>query len=361
MVLVLIEGVDRTGKSTLAGVIADLLRRLHPADRVELLRAGPPVKHPLDEYERPLFHYRPGSGHHIICDRWHIGERVYPLVFDRKTALTNASTSHIEAFLRSRGALLVYLHAAPSVLDARLDAEQRATPGSSLVDSAQLTVSRHLMDVEARASTLVRYEVDTTFDRDMAFDAQNVVRVAETLERNVLQIAELRTYVGSENPHLLLLGNVRHAYRTMKRDPEVAARAAADPTPALMPYPATSGHFLLSAVDPFASRSDFGLLNVNDVDDARRAWEILGEPPAVALGVDAWRSSSEWAAGAVPHPQYVRRFFNKHSRWYADFITRAAGGLNLLGERPAGTWLDGGRNADRERGESDADSPTQRA
>src|SRR5690606_19779378 len=178
---------------------------------------------------------------------------------------------------------------------------------ASLVDSAQLTVSRHIMDVEARASTLVRYEIDTTFDRDMAFDARNVVRVAETLERNVLQIAELRTYVGSEKPHLLLLDNARHA-----------ARTAADPTPALMPYPATSGHFLLSAVDPFASRSDFGLLNVNDVDDARRAWEILGEPPAVALGVDAWRSSSEWAAGAVPHPQYVRRFFNKHSRWYAD-------------------------------------------
>lgn len=348
--LIILEGVDRSGKSTLAKMITDLLRRLHPADRVELLRAGPPVKHPLDEYERPLFHYRPGSGHHIICDRWHIGERVYPSVFGRKTALTNAGTSHIEAFLRSRGALLVYLHAAPSVLDARLDAEQRATPGSSLVDSAQLTVSRHLMDVEARASTLYRYEVDTTLDRDMAFDARNVVRVAETLERNVLQIAELRTYVGSENPHLLLLDNARHA-----------ARAAADPTPALMPYPATSGHFLLSAIDPFASRSDFGLLNVNDVDDARRAWEILGEPPAVALGVDAWRSSSEWAAGAVPHPQYVRRFFNKHSRWYADLIARAAGGLNLLGERPAGTWLDSGRNADRERGESDADSPTQRA
>lgn len=348
--LIILEGVDRSGKSTLAKMITDLLRRLHPADRVELLRAGPPMKHPLDEYERPLFHYRPGSGHHIICDRWHIGERVYPSVFGRKTALTNAGTSHIEAFLRSRGALLVYLHAAPSVLDARLDAERRATPGSSLVDSAQLTVSRHIMDVEARASTLVRYEVDTTLDRDMTFRASNVIRVAETLERNVLQIAELRTYVGSENPHLLLLDNARHA-----------ARAAADPTPALMPYPATSGHFLLSAIDPFASRSDFGLLNVNDVDDARRAWEILGEPPAVALGVDAWRSSSEWAAGAVPHPQYVRRFFNKHSRWYADLIARAAGGLNLLGERPAGTWLDGGRNADRERGESDADSPTQRA
>lgn len=348
--LIILEGVDRSGKSTLAKMITDLLRRLHPADRVELLRAGPPMKHPLDEYERPLFHYRPGSGHHIICDRWHIGERVYPSVFGRKTALTNAGTSHIEAFLRSRGALLVYLHAAPSVLDARLDAERRATPGSSLVDSAQLTVSRHIMDVEARASTLVRYEVDTTLDRDMTFRASNVIRVAETLERNVLQIAELRTYVGSENPHLLLLDNARHA-----------ARAAADPTPALMPYPATSGHFLLSAIDPFASRSDFGLLNVNDVDDARRAWEILGEPPAVALGVDAWRSSSEWAAGAVPHPQYVRRFFNKHSRWYADLIARAAGGLNLLGERPAGTWLDDGRNADRERGESDADSPTQRA
>src|SRR5690606_39772170 len=100
-------------------------------------------------------------------DGWPIRERVFPSPFGRKTALTNAGTSHIEAFLRSRGALLVYLHAAPSVLDARLDAEQRATPGSSLVDSAQLTMSRHLMDVEARASTLVRDEVDTTLDRDI--------------------------------------------------------------------------------------------------------------------------------------------------------------------------------------------------
>ncbi len=339
--LIIVEGSDRSGKSALSRAVCDRLERLHPDHRVELLHAGPPKSHPLDEYERPLLDYRPRTGRHVVCDRWYLGERVYPDVFDRSTEMSYAVLAHVEAFLRSRGALLVLAHARPEVLRARLADEERGHPGRSLVTRRQLGRSHHLFDVEAANSSLPGHRVDTTANPSLGFVAEQVIEHASALEGTASVIAGLRTYVGPPSPRLLLVGDVRHAHRTADRDPEATARAAVDPSPVFMPYPATSGEYLLRAVDPLAVRGDYGIINANDVDDARQAWKILGEPVAVALGRRAWRTTGDWAFGAVPHPQYVRRFHNKHVTWYGRLIDRAAhDGGDLLRERPPNTWLD---------------------
>ena len=45
--------------------------------------------------------------------------------------------------------------------------------------------------------------------------------------------------------------------------------------------------------------------------------------------------------GAVPHPQYWRRFFNSHRDSYRDMVDQAAAtGEDLRRERPLGTWYD---------------------
>jgi len=341
-VLILVEGSDRTGKSTLTRAVRDRIKELHPSRRVELLHAGPPTKHPLDEYERPLFEYKPGIERDVVCDRWHIGERVYPLVFQRSTKLTYPVLAHIEAFLRSRGALLVHTYASEAVIKSRLEAEQRERPGHSLVDQSQLCAASRLFGVETSNSELPLLRVNTTTNSSLEVVVDQIIDRARYLESTVTGIANLRTYVGPPAPRLLLVGDVRHRYRTACSDSEVAAQAAADSSPALMPYPATSGHFLLQAVDPLAVRGDYGIINVNDVDDAREAWKALGNPTAVALGRKAWKSASDWIYGVVPHPQYVKRFHHKHVIWYGTLIDRAAReGGDLLRERPSNTWLNG--------------------
>src|ERR687897_2440373 len=84
--LVILEGPDGAGKSTLSRELAASLRAAYPADSISEFHKGPPHHHPLVEYEQPLFHYRPGTGRHIICDRWHVGEAVYPEVLGRATS-----------------------------------------------------------------------------------------------------------------------------------------------------------------------------------------------------------------------------------------------------------------------------------
>lgn len=79
---------------------------------------------------------------------------------------------------------------------------------------------------------------------------------------------------------------------------------------------------------------DVGFVNANDVDDPRVVWKSLGEPTTVALGRNAFKATSEWVTGAVPHPQFIRRFYYAHKTWYNELIQRAATGQNLLDVRP---------------------------
>jgi hypothetical protein len=338
--LIILEGSDRSGKSTLARALQDRIKNSHPAKRVTILNAGPPTQHPLDEYEGRLFDYRPAMNHDIICDRWHIGEQVYPRVFRRTTHMTLPVLAHIETFLQSRGALLVHVQANLEVLKLRLEVEQNERPDASLVNYDQLVQSHYLFATEIKTSLLPCIGVDTTSGQIADSVINYIINVAQNLDARASSLNGLHTYVGPLRPSLLLVGDVRHKYRNMNFDVlntglVIRTYAFADLSPALMPYPKTSGVYLLNAIDPLAIRDDYGFINANDVDDAHAAWKILGEPPTIALGNQAWAKISEWALGAVPHPQYMRRFYYNHRLWYSNLIKYVANyGGNKLSERP---------------------------
>lgn len=337
--LILVDGVDCSGKSTLVAALAERLAELYPRDKVEVLRKGPPAEHPLDEYERPLWSYRPGHGLHIVCDRWHLGEWVYPAVLGRPTRADDPAFAHIELLLRSRGALLVFASPPACVLARRYDAR-----GDDLVRRDQLLdVDRRFTGVVARSLLPVHtiFE-ERTFDRDVT----EIVGRASQFELECSALNRLATYVGPPNPQLLLLGDVRHEYRECDCDPLVAARAVVDPAPAFVPYPGTSGHFLLRAVSSAGYRH-VGLLNANDVDDAFAGWKLLGRPrQVVALGRQAQRTASRWrhrdlALGAAPHPQFVRRFAHGSCDEYGRVVALAATQhADMSRWHPAGTWFD---------------------
>lgn len=100
--LVAIEGVDRTGKSTLAA-------ELREAWGAEVVHAGPPRSGSLVEYEDPLAQYDPLSGDSLVLDRWHVGEYVWPEIFRRQTDMIDpAVRRHVEMFMCSRACVVVY-------------------------------------------------------------------------------------------------------------------------------------------------------------------------------------------------------------------------------------------------------------
>jgi len=303
--IIILEGVDCAGKSQFARRLVDRLKHAYPDDLVQLLHRGPPVRHPIDEYARPFFDYRPDRRRHVICDRWHVGESVYPNIVDRPSHLDDAVHAWLELFLVSRGAVLVYV---------------RTTDVANLVDCARSRdddLNGHEVTVRATIDAFDREFSRTllptvTLDADGGVTDYDVATVVGAASDAALRASSTRnavTYVGTSSPTLLLFGD-RRGVSGVPSD--------YGDWPAFAPYVGTSGYFLMSVLTREPLRvarhgvllSGIGLANANDVDDPRGLWNDVGRPPVVALGVDAARKLRDVHVPArrVPHPSYWKRF-----------------------------------------------------
>lgn len=300
--LIILEGCDGAGKTTLADQLADEMVRRGMAPK--RYSRGPLKDHPLIEYERALDWYRPNENEHVICDRWHLGELVYGPLLRGESKLDPAMHRHIELFLQARGALIVHVsHWKPEVIKARL--RQR---GDDLVDDTQV------VSIMQGYSRLPRYmpwfEAHQIREEDRV---ERILAAADRAEEAARWTGSIPTYVGSPEPEFILVGEVRH------RGPESLESSA------FVPYLATSGHFLLTALPRPLMKASFGMFNATEVKDAWQVWYALGVPPIVALGnvAHAVLEDADVQHSAVPHPQFIRRFHHKHQVEYGLLIKEA--------------------------------------
>jgi thymidylate kinase len=324
-VLIILEGPDRSGKSTVARALADRLKKFDPNCSVDMLHRGPPRRHPLAEYEQDIQDYRPQlwpgqlgdlPRRHVICDRWHLGEVVYPPVRGRGSLLTHEALWHIELFLQARGALVVTFDVPTDVLVRRTEKET----GQPVGDAERRVIDRvrarfFTATVNSRVTTLRFAPSDLV---DTSFVVDRVVQLASTVEAYSAPVRDFVTYVGHPSPSILVLGDVRK-------------RANDDPGgPAFVPYGGTSGAYLLRALGE-ATRDQrvgrLGLANACDVDDPLDLWEMLGRPWRVtllgrnaALAVERKFRDLGVSVGVVDHPQYVRRFHHDRVNEYGHAI-----------------------------------------
>lgn len=306
--LIIFEGPDCVGKSTLAVRLTKDLDAAVADVSVELKHKGPPVAHPLDEYVVPLLDYRPDRSRHVVCDRWHWGEVVYPQVFNRATAHDDAVRYYVELFLRSRGAYVV--HVTGPECRTRRCIEHR---GDDLVDVDQVRRMHDLFyDCERLSlNPFTRVDGHTVYDDEA--HVKKIVDVASDLGVGSAPLGVFTTYVGPPDPKLLLLGDVRGK----------SMPGPDDLRPAFMPYPATSGHYLLTHLTRALNITQLdhvGLANACDVDDAEALWETLGRPYTVTLGRHAGKATGSWVDHSVPHPQFIRRFKNSLGLEYVGDI-----------------------------------------
>lgn len=325
--LIIVEGTDGGGKTTVVKRIAEQISAEFPDSHVDARHCGIPQRHPLDEYEKPLYDYVPGMGDHVIYDRHFLGELVYPQIVGRETLLDRAVMAHINMFLRARGAVLLVIDTSEDAVRARL-----ARRGETVeqINAAVRGVYGFRDALRGGVRLLPTACVIPTID-NVDNIITTTIAAARRTEQDVAPLAKFTTYVGPPRPRYLLLGDVRHAHR----HGSTSDAARADRSPSFAPYPATSGHFLLSHL-PSEILSFTGLANACDVDDVVALREALEFPKTLPLGRRAigrlTQLYGEWIGRSVSHPQYVRRFQYDTGTEYGRLIQQILTEQNVVNE-----------------------------
>lgn len=289
--LIVLEGPDCVGKTTLATQLRSAMR-----PEATILHAGPPVhQHPLDEWLKPLEDYKPGDGN-LILDRWHLGEPIYAEIKGRESILDQASWTYIDMFLESRGALKLILTLPSSLLR-----EVHEREGETFVTADEL------VDIDTWYRKVLVGGWNIQHARMIGL--QSIVNAAVRKDVEAHPLRAFDTYVGAVKPELLLLGE--------RVGPRNQGKTA------LMPYPGTSGRYLLDACS-WIGLGGVGIANACQ-EDPVALWDALGKPRVVTLGRQAHErlEEAELAHGAVPHPQFVRRFHHHAAQRYSQLILRA--------------------------------------
>lgn len=288
--LIIIDGVDATGKTTLARA---LVHALGPGARYD--HRGPPTAPtPLHEYEDSLAAYIPGSGEHIVIDRLHYSERVWPAVFGRPSAYTSTIHRHVELFLHARGALVIQAGGERLAVERRLC--ERGDDVLQVDRVAEALVRFRRVFAESTLPFL-RHSVEAPLRPILAVQA-----AAELEVQAVTRLAFTTGQLGSPRPRVLLVGD--RLSRSYPGDPI--------PGPPFPPLSHGYGSTLLQALEAtWSALGPVAVVNAWDTVQDRRVdlkglWTWLRKPLTIALGRQAAQHLARAGVSCqvVPHPRY---------------------------------------------------------
>lgn len=303
--LIVIEGVDGTGKTDLA----HRLRQRVGYERSRILHAGRPTRPAVEEYETPLRDYEPGVEYTYVLDRWHVGEYIWPHVFGREP-IDLASARHVELFMLSRGAYYVHAWREPDALRKlfAVQAKQGEEQPPEMIENLEQIIERFEHAFGGLGVTYSQWNFD--IDDSDAHVGEIVARSSSPLAYEASQpFLETREWIGSPRPRALLVGE--------RFGPKQDLEHAHVP---FVPYPATAGRYLLECLPSRGGWKEYALVNAyrgwsDETHDLGRLQALLGDPVLVALGNEASAvlRDQDLPHEKIPHPQWWRRF-NHHDR-----------------------------------------------
>lgn len=246
--LIVLEGVDGAGKSTLT----DRLLSTLPDHSTKRLHCGPLKGDPMRAYELPLRDYVPGGNEHIVCDRWHVGELVYGPLYRGRSALSEAMRLHVEMLLDKLGAYKLVV-----TTDMRTLRQRLAARGEDFLKPEHVGIVWDFYNEYAHKHQWQRVESDAMMS--------TIKTQATKLEKQARRISQYSSYVGSPHPRWLVLG--AGASHPLPGRPHYRS--------AFMPY--VDGHEATVMLVSKQIGTDFGMADPL-VDDPQKLWHSLGRP-----------------------------------------------------------------------------------
>jgi deoxyadenosine/deoxycytidine kinase len=293
--IIIVEGGDGVGKTT-------FVEQLHEdVPLAEVRHKSQPKQGVFFEYE-DLDDYPQYPGQDVFYDRQFVGELIYGPLYRETSLLDPAGLVHVELYLRARGALLVHMDADAQIVYDRVFLKH--SRGEDFLQKMHVeTVLR------GYRKYMLRTRLKTLIVNSETANPGWTCAVARRLERKVRKLRSFTTYIGYDDPSLLLVGE--------KRGDERHGAA-------FVPYATTSGHYMLSGLLA-VGLPRVGIANALE-EDLPSLWETIGRPPVVALGRTAQRELKRGKIphGVAPHPQYARRFVHKRRDDYARLILEVA-------------------------------------
>jgi hypothetical protein len=303
-VLIILEGCDATGKTTVA-------RELAEDWGFELRHHGPPDRHPLEEWGQQIADYKPTD--RWVMDRFHWGELVYAPHYRNRTDLGWHGFEWVEQALRSRGAITVHCTGDPQRILDRATALEDDYVDLSL---GHITLLLQVYRTCVTRSHTVWYEHDIDGARS---SSRLFAATAEGRQRATYKMLTRHPQVIGQTvrPRYLLVGD--------RIGPEQRA-------PTLLPFgpwPDSSGSYLMRAILEEGLK-DYALTNAYTPDGTpyflHRLWLDLGRPKVVALGNEAANVLDllNVPFGKTVHPQAARRFNHHQLTLYGRTLRAAA-------------------------------------
>jgi hypothetical protein len=332
---IIIEGTDASGKSTLIEAVHAEAKRRYPDRKIHLLHKSRPEEETrrwvIKDYVLSVENIDLDEDI-IIADRWHWGEATYAPLKRPHTdkdgfgLLGEAGWRWTELFLASRGVAHFWLRQPLPVIKKRL--LERGDDYVKVDELGKILKLCKKASKHSYFSVKVQPKKSHTLEHVPAL-AGEMLDWAESMARGVEGLRPYKHYIGGVNPSVLLVGDERPSkpwYGDSTKLP-------------FIPVDGNSGNYLMSSL-----RDDFwrnvGIVNANESPETFLAlWTELGNPNIVALGREAEKTLaklglSEFQDYAVlPHPQFVRRFFNKRKGQYGKAIARISKKINSKDEK----------------------------
>ena len=289
MSVIILEGCDKTGKTTLA-------KRLSEVTGYNIIKCSAPEGDPYIEYVSKLFNVD-----NVIFDRFCYGELVYGPIYRKKSQLSDVQLYNIELLLQARDAQLIYCYADQDFIVEKFKTEDETFAKEEDINQILLRYDDVVKNSRIKVS---RHKIPTE-----SFEAPSVSSVSHVLINS--------QYVGSLTPDVVFVGE-KNNLNAMPKYKEFS-----------LPFDFGRSSTILRKLIKDVGLTSYGMTNAfkhhlpsdQQASTLRAEFDALKPRVVVALGNVAAKALKEVDVKHVVmwHPSFLGRFKGAQR---ADYLTK---------------------------------------